>query len=122
MSGVAVLVFVALYFVKAGYGMFRTSSWGLSLDNKLAWVLMEAPAFVGMLVCWLLSGAGMVAPQSAMVLLFLLRIQDFLLTWFVKFQMGTKPFSDTASSTSMAMKCPVLLSTGENTINRLSIV
>ena len=72
MSGVAVLVFVALYFVKAGYGMFRTSSWGLSLDNKLAWVLMEAPAFVGMLVCWLLSGAGMVAPQSAMALLFLL--------------------------------------------------
>lgn len=72
MSGVAVIVFVSLYFVKAGYGMFRTASWGLSLNNKLAWVLMEAPAFVGMLVCWLHSGAGMVAPQSAIALLFLL--------------------------------------------------
>ena len=72
MSGVAVIVFVSLYFVKAGYGMFRTASWGLSLNNKLAWVLMEAPAFVGVLVCWLHSGAGMVAPQSAMALLFLL--------------------------------------------------
>ena len=30
MSFLALLVFVALYFVKAGYGIFRTSSWGIS--------------------------------------------------------------------------------------------
>lgn len=28
MSLIALIVFVALYFVKAGYGIFRTSSWG----------------------------------------------------------------------------------------------
>ena len=27
MSGIALLVFIALYFVKAGYGIFRTPSW-----------------------------------------------------------------------------------------------
>ena len=27
MSAVALVVFIALYFVKAGYGMFRTASW-----------------------------------------------------------------------------------------------
>ena len=50
MSSVALLVFIALYFVKAGYGMFRTASWGWSISNKVAWVLMEAPVFFVMFV------------------------------------------------------------------------
>ena len=45
MSLIALFVFIALYFIKAGYGMFRTSSWGFSINNKLAWMLMEAPLF-----------------------------------------------------------------------------
>lgn len=32
--------------------MFRTSSWGFSINNKLAWMLMEAPVFVVMAVLW----------------------------------------------------------------------
>ena len=40
MSFLALLVFVALYFVKAGYGIFRTSSWGISIPNKTAWFVM----------------------------------------------------------------------------------
>ena len=36
MSVAGAVVFVALYFVRAGYGMFRTSSWGISLPNKLS--------------------------------------------------------------------------------------
>ena len=28
MTGIAVIVFVALYFVKAGYGMFFDAKWG----------------------------------------------------------------------------------------------
>ena len=48
MSAVALVVFIALYFVKAGYGMFRTASWGISINNKLAWVLKEAPVFIVM--------------------------------------------------------------------------
>ena len=46
MSLIALLVFIALYFVKAGYGIFRTASWGVAISNKLAWILMEAPVFV----------------------------------------------------------------------------
>ena len=52
MSAVALVVFFALYFVKAGYGMFRTASWGISINNKLAWVLMEAPVFIVMFGLW----------------------------------------------------------------------
>ena len=52
MSIIALFVFIALYFVKAGYGMFRTASWGISINNKLAWMLMEAPVFTVMLLLW----------------------------------------------------------------------
>ena len=40
MSLIALIVFVALYFVKAGYGIIRTSSWGAAISNKLAWILI----------------------------------------------------------------------------------
>ena len=49
MSALAVVVFAALYYVRAGYGMFQTSKWGISLNNKLGWILMEAPVFFVML-------------------------------------------------------------------------
>ncbi len=49
------VVFVALFFVDAGYGKFYTSKWGFALNNKLGWVLMESPVFVTMLVLWLCS-------------------------------------------------------------------
>ena len=40
MSIVAVVVFVALYFVNAGYGMMYTKKWGLSVDNRLGCMVM----------------------------------------------------------------------------------
>ena len=41
MSLIALIVFIALYFGKAGYGIFRTASWGVAISNKLAWILMD---------------------------------------------------------------------------------
>ena len=49
MAIMAVIVFVALFFFKAGYGYLSTSNWGPKISNKTAWVLMEAPAFCFML-------------------------------------------------------------------------
>ena len=46
MAAMAVIVFVALFFFKAGYGYLSTSNWGPKISNKVAWVLMEAPAFI----------------------------------------------------------------------------
>ena len=54
-SAVGLLVFIALFFVKAGYGMFRTAQWGFSIPNKIGWLLMEAPVFFVMLFCLFLS-------------------------------------------------------------------
>ena len=49
MAVMAVVVFVALFFFRAGYGYLSTSNWGPKIGNKTAWVLMEAPAFLFLL-------------------------------------------------------------------------
>ena len=49
MAVMAVIVFIALFFFKAGYGYLSTSNWGPKISNKTAWVLMEAPAFIFLL-------------------------------------------------------------------------
>ncbi len=55
MALMAVVVFIALHKVTAGYGMMRTKGWGPSLPNRIAWILMEAPSFIAMLLLWILS-------------------------------------------------------------------
>ena len=55
MSALALVVFVALYHVDAGYGKFYDSKWGPSVNNRLGWFLMETPVFVAMLLLWYFS-------------------------------------------------------------------
>ena len=55
MTVLAVIVFIALYFVDVGYGRFFNRKCGLSINNKLGWTMMVAPVFIMMLVLWLIS-------------------------------------------------------------------
>ena len=55
MAAIAAVVYVSLFFVDAGYGKFYDKKWGPSVNNKLGWVLMEAPVFITMLVLYLIS-------------------------------------------------------------------
>ena len=55
MASIALVVYVSLFFVDAGYGKFYNPKWGPSVNNKLGWVLMESPVFIAMLLLWLLS-------------------------------------------------------------------
>ncbi len=52
MAGIAVIVFVALYFIEAGYGKAISSKWGPAINNKVAWVMMELPAFLTIVYFW----------------------------------------------------------------------
>lgn len=72
MACIAVVVFVVLFFVKAGYGMFTTRKWGLTFSNRTAWVLMEAPAFFVFAGLWISSGKGFVLPAAVFGCLYLL--------------------------------------------------
>lgn len=71
MTCMAVVVFVSLYFVTAGYGQFRTRQWGWSINNKIAWVLMEAPVFATMVWVWSTSGFSLHLPELVLLCLFL---------------------------------------------------
>ena len=55
MAAVALVVFVTLFFVNAGYGKFYQPKWGASLDNHWGWFLMEVPVSLAMLALWWLS-------------------------------------------------------------------
>ena len=55
MSIIAVIVFIALYFVTAGYGVFYNKKWGPSVPNKIGWILMESPVFIAMILLCVFS-------------------------------------------------------------------
>ena len=55
MALIAVVVFISLFFVDAGYGKFYQPKWGPSVSNRLGWILMEAPVFIAMLLLWWFS-------------------------------------------------------------------
>lgn len=51
----AVIVFFALGRITPGYGMMYSKEWGPTLPNRIGWIVMEAPAFIAMLLLWVLS-------------------------------------------------------------------
>lgn len=69
MAAVGLLVFICLFFFKAGYGYLSNSNWGPVISNKVAWVLMEAPSFLFLLYYTLrYAFSGAVAVNSNPVL------------------------------------------------------
>lgn len=52
MALLGAVVLVALYFVGAGYGMMYSKNWGTAVNNRVGWVLMEAPVFIVMCLLW----------------------------------------------------------------------
>lgn len=70
MTLLAVVVFVALYFIDAGYGRFYNKKWGAPINNRVGWILMEAPVFVMMLVLWLISDRVADIPRVVFLIFF----------------------------------------------------
>lgn len=70
MAVTAVVVFIALQRIEAGYGIAYTPRWGVSVNNRLGWVLMEAPVFILMLILWLLSPRRFETAPMVMCLIF----------------------------------------------------
>ena len=70
MITIAVIIFIVLFFVDAGYGMFRSSGWGYAIPNKLGWVLMEAPVAILLFTFWVLSDrTAMLTPAIFLLLM-----------------------------------------------------
>ena len=67
---VGVVVFVALYFVDAGYGKMISEKWGPAINNKVGWMLMECPVFFVVLYLWGSSSVHFQLPYLVFFLLF----------------------------------------------------
>ncbi len=70
MTALAVVVFIALFFVDAGYGMLLNRRWGRTISNRWGWFVMEAPVFLFMTVLWLLSDRRFEVAPLCFLLLF----------------------------------------------------
>lgn len=86
MAALAVVVFVALLYVTAGYGVMYNRRWGPAVSNRLGWVLMEAPVFVAMGALWLLSSRRAEGAPAVMAGLFMLHYfqRSFIFPMLIK--------------------------------------
>ena len=49
----APIVFLSLTYITAPYGRHIRRGWGWMVDNKIGWVIMEAPAPIVFAMCYL---------------------------------------------------------------------
>ncbi|KYQ94080.1 hypothetical protein DLAC_04360 [Tieghemostelium lacteum] len=70
MIGLAVIVFIVLYYVNAGYGMFQSARWGITINNRLGWIFMESPVFIIIFYFWVTSERKFQLPFIIFFLLF----------------------------------------------------
>jgi 3-oxo-5-alpha-steroid 4-dehydrogenase 1 len=63
------VVFVALFFIVAPYGRHVRSGWGLALDSRLGWVIMEAFSPLIFAFCFVTGKAPLTATALAFVFL-----------------------------------------------------
>jgi len=63
----AVVTYVTLLFVSAPYGRHIRKGWGSTISNRLAWVIMEAPSSIVILVTFFIGDA----PKTLTLIIFL---------------------------------------------------
>jgi 3-oxo-5-alpha-steroid 4-dehydrogenase 1 len=52
---IAAIIFVTLFFVVAPYGRHTRRNWGLTIQSKVGWVIMESTASVVFAICFVLG-------------------------------------------------------------------
>lgn len=107
----AAIIFVALFFVSAPYGRYTRKRWGLTIDSRLGWLIMEAPSPLLFAVYFVLGRATLTVP---MVILFLLWELHYFHRAFMY------PFSINTSRSRMAVlvvAMGILFNTGNTYLN-----
>jgi 3-oxo-5-alpha-steroid 4-dehydrogenase 1 len=65
----AVVTLVVLLFVTAPYGRHRRAGWGPAIGDKWGWVVMEAPASLGLIATFLIADGPYTATMIAFLIL-----------------------------------------------------
>jgi len=63
----ALIVFIALYFISAPYGRHARKGWGYSIGSKMAWIIMESPSPIVFALCFIFGDVRI----SAVAIIFL---------------------------------------------------
>ena len=53
---IAIVVFIVLFVVPAGYGQMIKQKWGSTVNNRVGWVIMEFPVVLFFFLFWIFSG------------------------------------------------------------------
>ena len=51
----ALVVFISLFFFTAPYGRYHRTGWGFSFSNRMGWIIMEAPAPLIFILCFVIG-------------------------------------------------------------------
>jgi len=51
----AICVFIALFFITAGYGQHISEKWGLAINNRAGWFIMEVPTVIVYVVLFIIG-------------------------------------------------------------------
>jgi protein-S-isoprenylcysteine O-methyltransferase Ste14 len=69
-AGVA--VFISLFFITAPYGRHARGGWGPSINNRLAWIIMESPSAVAFAIIYALGRNALAPAPLALASLWLI--------------------------------------------------
>lgn len=58
----ALIIFVVLIFINAPYGRHTRKGWGLTIDSRFAWMLMESISPIGFAICFALGSNSRTLP------------------------------------------------------------
>jgi 3-oxo-5-alpha-steroid 4-dehydrogenase 1 len=84
------IIFIMLFFFPAPYGRYATKSWGPFINNRVAWVVQEMPAFLMMFVYCLIADRPLTAATASLLCLW--QIHFFHRTFIYPFTLrGGKP-------------------------------
>ena len=53
--GLALVIFISLFFFTAPYGRYHRRGWGVSFSNRMGWIIMEAPSPLIFVLCYLMG-------------------------------------------------------------------
>ena len=53
--GIALIVHVTMFYIKAPFGRHTTEKWGITINNKLGWFVMDLPS-LAIMIYFLITG------------------------------------------------------------------
>jgi protein-S-isoprenylcysteine O-methyltransferase Ste14 len=104
--GVGAIVFISLFFVAAPYGRYMRKGWGVTVSNRVGWMVMETPAAMGFAIIYALGEHALDPVPLALAALWLTHYVHRAYVWPFKLRAAKKPMP--IAITAMAIVFNVL--------------